>query len=299
MTRGSDLSRGRMLALLGAAGTAGALAGCAGPRTISVGAKDFTEELVLGELYAQTLEAHGFTVTRKFELGGTQVAMEALLRGDIDLYPEYTGTALLSILKERSIPDAGRLYAFVKRAYAERYPLTWLAAAPFDDPEALATTQAISARYRVTTLSQLAPVASQLTLGTVPEFTTRPDGLPGLQRVYGGFRFKSVRLFDIGLKYRALETGQIDVVVAFGTDPQIESDRLLVFTDDKHVWPDYQAAPVVRDATLAAHPAIATALDALAPRLTNTAMRRLNAAVDIDRRDPADAASAFLKGHIA
>lgn len=296
MTGVATLPRGRMLALLGAAG---ALGGCGGPRTISIGAKDFTEELVLGELYAQTLERHGFHVTRKFELGGTQVAMEALLRGDIDLYPEYTGTALLSILKEHTIPDAAKLYAFVKRAYAERYPLTWLRAAPFDDPEALATTRAISARYRVTTLSELAPVASQLTLGAVPEFTTRPDGLPGLQRLYGGFRFKSVRLFDIGLKYRALESGQVDVAVAFGTDPQIESDRLVVFRDDKHLWPDYQAAPVVRNATLAAHPAIAQALDALAPRLTNTAMRRLNAAVDIDRRDPADAASAFLKGYVA
>ncbi|MBC5800394.1 MAG: quaternary ammonium transporter [Candidatus Eremiobacteraeota bacterium] len=266
-------------------------------RSLSIGAKNFTEELVLGELYAQTLEARGFRVTRKFDLGGTQVAMEALRRGDIDLYPEYTGTALLSVLHRPPIADAATLYAAVKRAYKEQYGLTWLTPAPFNDTQALATTRAVSQQYGVRTLTQTARAAPQLRLGAIPEFTTRPDGLPGLQKAYGGFRFKDIKLFDIGLKYTALESGQVDIVVAFGTDGQIEYDRLVLLADDKHFWPSYQVAPVVRDDTLAAMPSLAAHLNALAPFLTDAVMRRLNGQVDREKMDPADAAHAFLREH--
>ncbi len=266
-------------------------------RSVSIGAKNFTEELVLGELYAQTLEARGFRVTRKFDLGGTQVAMDALRRGDIDLYPEYTGTALLSVLHRPPMRDAAALYRTVKHAYQDQYALTWLAPAPFNDTQALATTQTVSQRYGLRTLSQTAKAAPQLRLGAIPEFTTRPDGLPGLQKAYSGFRFKDIKLFDIGLKYTALESGQVDVVVAFGTDGQIAYDRLVLLVDDEHFWPSYQVSPVVRDETLAALPALATHLDALAPLLTDTVMRRLNAQVDREKMDPADAAHAFLREH--
>ncbi len=263
--------------------------------SVAIGAKNFTEELVLGELYAQVLEAHGFSVTRKLNLGGTQVAMEALRRGDIDLYPEYTGTALLSVLHEDPIHDPAALYHNVKTAYLERYGLTWLEPAPFDDTQALATTRAVSQTYDLRTLSQLAAAAPRLRLGAIPEFTTRPDGLPGLQKAYGGFAFKDVKLFDIGLKYTALESGQVDVVVAFGTDGQIEHDRLVLLTDDRHFWPSYQVSPVVRNDTLAAMPMLATQLNRLAPRLTDAVMRRLNGQVDREKMDPADAARDFLR----
>lgn len=252
---------------------------------------------MLGELYAQTLEAHGFHVTRKFNLGGTQVAMEALLRGDIDLYPEYTGTALLSVLRRTPIHDAAALYRTVKRAYQERYSLTWLAPAPFDDTQALATTQAVSQRYGIRTLSATAQAAPQLRLGAIPEFTTRLDGLPGLQKAYGGFHFKDVKLFDIGLKYTALESGQVDVVVAFGTDGQIEYDHLVLLVDDKRFWPSYQVSPVVRNDTLAALPQLAPRLNRIAPFLTDAVMRRLNGQVDREKMDPADAARGFLRAH--
>jgi osmoprotectant transport system substrate-binding protein len=279
--------------------TAAAVAACErhGPHDVAIGAKNFTEELVLGELYAQVLEQHGIRVTRKFNLGGTQVAMEALRRGDIDLYPEYTGTALLSVLRETVIPGAIEIYRHVAAVYRERYGLVWLAPAPFNDTQALATTQAISAKYGLRTLSDAARAAPQLRLGAIPEFTTRADGLPGLQRAYGGFRFAHIALFDIGLKYTALETGQVDVVVAFGTDGQIAYDRLVLLVDDKHFWPAYQAAPVVREDALARLPALATWLDRLSPLLTNEVMRRLNELVDREKQDPADAASAFLHAH--
>ncbi len=296
MTRAGEPSRARALALICSAVV---LAGCE-RRTgnnVAIGAKNFTEELVLGELYAQVLERHGIHVTRKFNLGGTQVAMEALRRGDIDLYPEYTGTALLSVLKSTTIPDAADIYKLVSRTYLERYRLRWLAPAPFNDTQALATTEAVSKKYGLRTLSDVARAAPHLRLGAIPEFTTRLDGLPGLQRAYGGFRFAHIALFDIGLKYTALEMGRVDVVVAFGTDGQIAYDRLVLLTDDKRFWPAYQAAPVVRGDTLARLPALATWLDELSPLLTDQVMRRLNQLVDREKQDPADAAGTFLREH--
>jgi osmoprotectant transport system substrate-binding protein len=299
MIRASEsLDRRAALGLLG--GAAAFFAGCSSNDSqphVAVGSKDFTEELILGEMYAQILEHNGFSVARKLDLGGTQIAMEALQRGDIDLYPEYTGTALITELKLTPSHDAAANAATVRREYKSRYDLTWLDVAPFNDTQALATTQTIAAKYRMRTLSDLAKTAPQLRLGAIPEFTNRADGLPGLQKAYGGFRFASVKLFEIGLKYKALETGQVDVVVAFGTDGQIEVDRLLVFDDDKHFWPTYQVAPVVRSATLAKYPAIAIHLNKLAPLLTDDVMRGLNAQVDGQKKDPVDVARTFLGQH--
>jgi osmoprotectant transport system substrate-binding protein len=289
-----QLTRARALTLIGGSLAA---AGCAGTpnSAIAVGSKNFAEEELLGELYAQALEAKGLTVKRTFDLGGTQIAMEALQRGQIDLYPEYTGTALLVQLKLPPQHDARAIYDTVKAAYAKNYDLVWLAPAPMNDTQALATTQAIAQRYHLRTLSDLSRAAAQLRLGAVPEFLKRADGLPGLQRTYGGFVFKETRQIDIGLKYQALIDGAVDVVVAFGTDAELDRDRLVLFVDDRHVWPIYQAAPVVRKATLDAHPEIATALDALAPHLTDTAMRRLNGEMTGSaKREAADVAKEFL-----
>jgi osmoprotectant transport system substrate-binding protein len=294
-------SRRRALTLF-AAGTLAApvlAAACnrLAPNTVAIGSKDFTEELILGEMYAQILEKHGLRIARKLNLGGTQVAMEALLRGDIDLYPEYTGTGLITELKLKPQGDAASIYRTVKSEYEHRYHLIWLDPAPMNDTQALALTQAGSAKYGVRTLSELAKAAAQLRLGAIPEFTTREDALPGLQRAYGGFQFKSVKLFDIGLKYKALETGQVDVVVAFGTDGQIAADHLVVLVDDKHFWPAYQVAPVVRRVTFERHPEIATYLNQLAPLLTDAVMRDLNYKVDGAKQEPADVAQAFLAAH--
>jgi osmoprotectant transport system substrate-binding protein len=289
------IARATALRLLGGGALVAAGCGHDSRHPVAIGSKDFTEERILGELYAQLLEQNGFGVVRKLDLGGTQIAMEALQRGDIDLYPEYTGTALVTELKLHPGKDAAANYATVKAEYARRYDLTWLDASPFNDTQALATTPAIAQRYGIHTLSDLAKAAPRLRLGAIPEFTSREDGLPGLQKAYGGFHFADVKLFEIGLKYKALESGQVDVVVAFGTDGQLDVDHLVVFTDDKHFWPAYQVAPVVRAATLAASPAIATHLNRLAPRLTDPIMRGLNAQVDGDKKDPADVARTFLE----
>jgi osmoprotectant transport system substrate-binding protein len=288
------MNRRNALAVIGAASL---MPGCAKHFDVAVGSKDFTEELIVGEMYATLLEKAGLVVQRRLDLGGSEVAMVALQRGDIDLYPEYTGTALIAQLHDTPSKNGTTNYETVKRAYASKYDLTWLARSPFNDTQALATTKAIAARYHLRTLEDLAKAAPQLRLGAIPEFTKRPDGLPGLQKAFGGFNFKEVRLFDIGLKYKALESGQVDVVVAFGTDGQIDVDHLFVFVDDRNFWPEYNIAPVVRDAALKKYPQIAPTLDKLAPLLTDGVMRGLNARVDGQHEDPSDVAHDFLHDH--
>jgi osmoprotectant transport system substrate-binding protein len=291
----SVLTRARALTMLAAAA---AIPACGSSASIAVGSKNFTEEVLLGELYAQVLEAGGMRVTRKLDLGGTDIAMAALQRGEIDLYPEYTGTALLVQLHLPAHGDGQSIYETVKRAYETRYALTWLDPAPMNDTQALATTRAVATRYNLRTLSDLAQAAPRLRLGAVPEFLERADGLPGLQRAYGGFHFAATPLIDIGLKYKALLDGDVDVVVAFGTDGAIGADHLLILDDDKHFWPAYHVAPVVRDATLQKYPRIAMLLNHVQPLLTDATMRSLNEAIDgPQKRDPADVAREFLAMH--
>ena len=289
------LSRARAIALLA---TAPLVVSCGrgSGDTVTVGSKNFTEELILGELYAQALEHAGIAVTRKLNLGTTDIAMAALRRGEIDLYPEYTGTALLNVLHLPPDGDAKRVYRNVKAAYAKQFGLVWLAPAPMNDTQALATTQAIAGREAIGKLSDLAPKAGELRLGAVPEFLKRADGLPGLQKRYGGFRFKQVKIVDNGLKYQALEHGDVDVILAFTTEGDLKANNLVVLEDDKHLFPPDQVAPVVRKTVVDAKPALVKALDALAPLLTDDVMQNLNLQVDgPQKREPADVARDFLK----
>ena len=289
----TEISRARAIALLAAAGV---MPGCAGSNAIQVGSKNFTESIVIAELYAQVLEAAGYRVVRRLDLGSTQIALAAMRRGDIDLYPEYTGTALIDVLGMPPMRDSRAIFETVRREFAKRYAMTWLEPSPMNDSQGLATTRAIAQRYNLHTLSDLAPVASRLRLAAIPEFLTRADGLPGLQKLYGGFRFASVHTYDIALKYQALLTGQADVATAFTTDGAIAVNDLVVLRDDKHLWPAYNVAPVVRNALLQRKPRVAEVLNALSPKITNTVAQRMNAAVERDDQDPADVASAFLKG---
>lgn len=286
------MKRSRALALIAAT----PLAACAfDPSAIRVGSKNFTESFVIAEIYAQSLEAAGMRVARLFNLGSTQIAIAAMERGNIDLYPEYTGTALIDVLHLPPINRAHDAYAVVSKAFAKRYDIVWLTPSPMNDSQALATTRAIAARHRLATLSDVARAAPALRLATIQEFLARPDGLPGLQRFYGGFEFHEVRTYDIALKYRALLEGKADIASAFSTDGAIASDDLLVLRDDRHFWSAYNVAPVVRAATLAARPQVARVLDAVSPRITDHAAQTMNAAVENDQADPADVAAEFLR----
>jgi osmoprotectant transport system substrate-binding protein len=289
-------SRSRALGML-AAGLM--LPACSSRRdAVAIGSKNFTESLLLGELYAQVIEDAGHPVRRRLDLGGTDIAMAALRRSEIDVYPEYTGTALLVVLKAQPRGDAVQTFDFVKSEYERLYGLTWLDPAPMNNTQALATTRELAAHFGLRTLSDVAAKAPQLRLGAVPEFAKRSDGLPGLQRAYGGFNFKKISLVDFGLKYKALLDGDVDIVVAFGTDGDIVGDNLVVMEDDRHFFPPYQVAPVIRLDALKARPELAAILNRVAPLLTDPTMRTLNNSIDgPQKREPADVARDFIKAH--
>lgn len=226
------LSRARALALIGST-VALARCGAGGPR-IRVGSKNFTESIVIAEIYSRALENAGLKVERRLNLGSTAIAMAAIERGDIDLYPEYTGTALLDVLHLPPMSDPKKIYDIVAASYAKQYHLTWLNPSPMNDSQALATTKAISKAHNLTTLSELSKAAPQFRLATIQEFLARADGLPGLQKFYGGFEFKAVRTYDITLKYQALRDGAADIASAFSTDGTISTDDLVVLRDDRN-----------------------------------------------------------------
>lgn len=261
---------------------------------IKVGSKDFTEEFILGEMYALVLENSGLKVERKLNLGGTPVAQAGLQSDQIDLYPEYTGTALLTVLKLPVNSDRQQVLDTVAKNYKEKFNLVWLNPAPMNNTQALAMTQAGAKKYGITTISEMVAKASQLTIVSTPEFQSREDGLPGLKRVYGNFQLKKLIPIDAGLRYQALIKGEADVAETFSTDGEISAYNLVVLKDDKHLYPPYQVAPVVRQAALDANPGIRNALNALSPKLTDETMRRLNYEVDGKKREPADVAKEFL-----
>ena len=286
------LTRGRAIAL-----TASVLAlpTCSSSNRLRVGSKNFTESIVIAEIYAQALEAAKYSVERRFNLGSSAIALAAMQRGGIDIYPEYTGTALIDVLHDAPVTDPRRAYEIVRAAFAHTYNIDWLDPSPMNDSQGLATTTAVAARYHLRTLSELAGVASKLRLATIPEFLSRPDGLPGLQRIYGGFTFASVKSYDIALKYSALLSGEADIATAFTTDGALAANHLLVLTDDKHLWPPYNVAPLLRSGLRAQDPRIAPILNAISPYITSAAAQSMNAAVENDKAEPATVAAAFLK----
>jgi len=224
-----------------------ACSGSASSAPIKVGSKDFTEEFIVGEMYALMLENEGFKVERKHNLGGTPVAQAAITKGDIDIYPEYTSTGLLTVLKKEPIADPAQVYSTVKSEYEQQFKLTWLTPSPFNDTNGLATTQAVAEKYGLKTYSDLAAKASELRFGGPAEFAEREDGIKGLAKTYGGFVPKELKQLGTGpLRYDALKNGDIDVVVVFTTDARIASDKLVVLQDDKTFYPIYNIAPVVR-----------------------------------------------------
>jgi osmoprotectant transport system substrate-binding protein len=260
---------------------------------LRVGSKNFTEQLVVGELYAQVLEAAGATVERRLNLGGTLIAQQALLAGEIDLYPEYTGTGLGVVLRAPTEGSAEQVWQRVREGYRP-LGLDWLPPSGVDNGNALLVLPATAERLRLTTLSDLARAAPQLTLAAGNEFAGRTDGLPGLERVYG-MHFRRFRQFAaLGLRYAALRHGQADVVNAYATDWQIADGHLVALRDDRGLWPPYQLAPVVRQQALRDFPLLADTLARVDARLDNAVMQELNRQVDQDGDEPREVAARFL-----
>ena len=264
------------------------------PVTVTVASKGFAEQFILGEMYALLLEDAGFTVDRKGALGGTPVLHESLLSEELDVYPEYTGTGLLTVLQMDVMTDPSAVFDTVSEAYAEQFSLAWLDPAPMNNTQALAMTEARAAELGIVTFSDLAAQASNLVLAGPPEFAEREDGLPGLQATYGGFEFSNYLAVDFGLRYPTLLNGDADVAVAFGTDGEIFANGLRVLADDKGLYPPYQVAPVVRQSVLDTNPEIAEALNKVAPLLDDATMQDLNNRVTGEGKEPEAVAREFL-----
>ena len=273
----------------------GACAAEEAPVKIRISSKEFTEQFLLGNMYELLLDDAGFDATYS-PVGGTSENHEALLAGEIDIYPEYTGTALLTHLEGEYDPSmtADDVYSTVASEYTDRWNLTLLNSTGFNNTYCLTMTQEKASELGVKTVSDLSVKAPELVFGTTQEFVDRADGLPGLQETYGGFNFAEVLGLDPGLLYSGLDEGEIDVTTCFGTDGQISAFNLVVLEDDKGFWPPYPVAPVIRDEVIEANPEIADILNQLAPILDGTTMSGLNWEVAGNAREADEVAREFL-----
>lgn len=263
-------------------------------RTIRIGTKNFTEQLILGELMAQLIEARtDLRAERRFNLGGTMICHGALKSGGIDVYAEYTGTALTAILKQPVITDSDSAYEAVAHEYGRRFSAEWLCPFGFNNTYAITVRKADADSRNLRTISDLIPLAETLRAGFTAEFSERPDGYAGLRRAYG-LQFREVRDLDPALMYQAIANREVDVICAFATDGRIAAFDLQPLVDDRGFFPPYQAAPVVRSEVLQTHPELRQTLDLLAGRLDDATMQRLNFEVDEKKRRPRDVAKEFL-----
>jgi glycine betaine/choline ABC-type transport system substrate-binding protein len=260
---------------------------------IRVGSKNFTEQIVLGEIVAQQLERAGFTVERRLNLGGTFICDQALRSGDIDVYVEYSGTADIAVFKNPPDTDPARVLERIRGRYADG-GLTVLPPLGFENTFAILVRGEDARRLHLRSIEDAAPVARTWRAGFGYEFLQRADGYPGLSRTYGLAFAAPPRAMDLSLIYRALATRQVDLVAGDATSGLIAAYDLFMLDDNRHYFPPYDAAPVARGSTLLRQPAMRDALEMLAGRISIDDMRRMNQAVDAGHEDPAAVARAFL-----
>jgi osmoprotectant transport system substrate-binding protein len=292
-----------VLALSGcgnAGGGGGQGGGGGGGPTITVGSKNFTEQYILGELYAQILEANDFTVERQLNLGSEQIADGALQDGQIDFYPEYTGTALVALLgyegENPATPE--ETYEEARSRYAERNPAdTMLPYANFNNNYGIFVRNDVAEQYGLQTLDDLTDAAPNLTFATFSEFQDRDDGYPNMVENYPGLEeFEDIiTANDLGLRYQGVENGEADVGVGFLTDGQLTSPELVVLEDEKSIWPFYYPAPVVRSDVLEENPEVEDMLNSVTETLDIDTIRELNGRVDLEQEDPEDVARDYLE----
>jgi osmoprotectant transport system permease protein len=286
---------GALVALvLGAAFVAGRSPAAAGRKMVIVASKNFTEQVILGEIVAAMLEGHGLQVERRLNLGGTQLCHDAVRRGDCDIYVEYSGTALVDILKRKAHADRRRVVEEVRSAY-RALGLEVGEPLGFNNTFALVTRPQTAQAFPLRRISDVPRHAATLRVGLFGEFLEREDGLPGLARTYGFTLGVKPREMDLGLLYPALLADRVDLVVGSATDGLIAAHDLVVLEDDRGYFPPYDAIPVTNRASLQQHPELARALAELAGRLDERTMRRLNLAVDGEHRDPAAVAREFVQ----
>jgi osmoprotectant transport system substrate-binding protein len=269
------------------------LTSCSRGPAVVVGSKNFSEQLILGEIVAQQLEKMHVNVVRKLDLGGTLLAHQALVKGEIDLYPEYTGTALTTILKSPPDKDAAKVLETVRTGY-KQWGLEWMPPLGFNNTFALAIRKQDATERSVKSLREAAAWGAWK-LGVGYEFVKRPDGLSGLIQTYRLNCKGSVKTMDLGLLYQALEEGQVDMVAGNDTDGLLSAKPFIVLEDDKHYFPPYEAAVVVRSASLEKFPGLREALQSLGGKITTAKMREMNYQLDGKHRPIKEIAQNFLK----
>lgn len=263
--------------------------------TIIVGSKNFTEQVILGEIAAQQLERKlHVRIVRRLDLGGTLLAQAALAGGQIDLYPEYTGTAATSVLKQRAAKDPAGAYEQVKSAYEQRFHLVWLPPLGFNDTFAMVVRRAEGERLPGSTLSDA--TSREWRLGVGYEFLTRSDGLTNLNKTYALHWRGTPKTMDLGLLYQALRQKQVDMAAANSTDGLLTDSTYMVLQDDKRAFPPYSACFVVREGVLTQRPDVKGALEMLSGRISDETMRAMNRMVDLEHRPVVKVAQEFLAG---
>lgn len=265
-------------------------------KKVVIASKPVTEQYILAEMLTILIEEHtDIKVEKKLGIGGgTSNIHPAMLKGEIDIYPEYTGTGWLFVLKEELIANPDELYAAVRDRYEEEFGILWLDIYGFNDTYALAVKNEIAKKYNLNTYDDLEKVSNQLTFGAEYDFFEREDGYNGLKDTYG-LKFKDTKEIDIGLKYEAIGNGQVDVINAFSTDGLLKEYDLKVLEDNKNFFPPYQAATLVREETLEKYPELRAVLDKLAGKISEDEMILMNFYVDKEKQDPQEVARDFLK----
>jgi osmoprotectant transport system substrate-binding protein len=268
----------------------------AGKPPVTLGAKNFTEQFVLGQLYKQALEAKGFTVKLKSNIGSTEIIDKGLTSGQIDVYPEYVGVGLTAVAHDnKSYPSAQAAYDALKK-FNEGRGFTLLDQTPFTDVDAIAVKPDYAQKNNLKTVADLKNVGS-FTIGAPPEFRTRFTGLVGMKQVYGITEAK-LKPLTIGLQYKALDSGQVQAADVFTTDGQLQGGKYVVLKDPKNIFGFEQVTPIVNKKTLDKEgPAFAETINALSAKLTTEAMQKMNGAVDLDKQSPADVAKTFLQAN--
>ncbi len=283
----------------GGSGGSGDSGGSGG--SVSVGSKKFTEQILLGEMYAQAFEAADYDVERKLNLGSEQVMDKSLQDGTIDVYPEYTGTAYVAILKKPadSYPEtADETYKQVAEFYKNREdtPMQMLEPAPFENNYGIAMRKSKAEELGIKTLADLAEKSDQLVFSSYSEFQNRSDGYPNMQDSYPKLDFKDIKIVNsLGIRYKALAQEEADVAIGFTTDGQLASDELIVLEDPKNIWPKYYPAPVVTQKFLDENDDAKKILNEVSASLDADKMRELNGKVDLEQEDPEDIAQEHLE----
>lgn len=272
-----------------------ALTGCSGGDKIVIGSKDFSENILLGEIFSQLIEAKtDIKVERKLNLGGTFVCFEAIKNGQIDIYPEYTGTGLTAQLKMDVIGEPDEAYRVVAEEFNKQFDIKWLSPLGFNNTYTLAVNDKVYQQYGVETFSDLAKISENLVFGAEHEFFDRQDGYEGLVEKYSLKFSGEPKKMNVSLKYQAIGNGDMDVTDAFATDGAIKQYNLKVLTDDLGFFPPYYAAPIIRNATLERYPELEDVLNTLANAIDDATMTELNYKVDVEGKNVATVAKEFL-----